>query len=103
MAKRRKSQKIPESFTVTMPDKFKFKIKRTKQEQIACETERDFSHQSSEQITSSLIVLACEQSELEKELMRLTLSVTTARHKQKFLEAKRAGLNAILNKRNDSC
>ena len=103
MAKRRKSQKIgQEPFTINMGPG-KFRIKRTKQEQIACETERDFSHQSSEQITSSLIVLACEQAELEREMERLTLSMTTARHKQKFLEAKREGLNAILNKRNDPC
>jgi len=75
----------------------------SKEESIACETERDHAHMESSQITSALIVIACEQSELEKEILRMSVQIAGARQRQRILEAKRSGLNKILNKRNDVC
>lgn len=73
--------------------------KVSKTEIIAMETERDHIHQSSAQVTSALVVVVCEQTELEKEVRRLMMQIADAKQRQKFLDAKRAGLNMILFKR----
>lgn len=62
-------------------------------------TTRDHLHESSNQISSRLIVLSCEVGELERKTLELTAALAATREQRVTLNAIIAGLGGILDAR----
>lgn len=78
----------------------KVKVKKpTKTEELIHAVARDNSFHSSARIESKMRVLACEIDERDQEIFALTAAVATAKKRKAGLEAIRAGLGQILDKR----